>query len=492
MAIGDHPWTKATSDAAAVRIAMTVGEAFARKGILRKVRREQHLDTDAPLIEFDEVLGAINSDLTVGTDVTQAVSLSANDGVCSTGVKLHGAGFIVSPDEAQHLGLGRRPGLDEHIRQYRNGRDVIEKPRGSLVIDLLGLSDVEVRTRFPEVYQHILANVKPEREANNRASYRDNWWIFGEPRKEFRPALAGLSRYIVTATIAKHRTFQFLSGEILPDVRLVCFAVDDAFVLGALSSRIHLIWAAKTGATLEDRPTYITSRCFDPFPFPDANSIQKQVIRIVAEEIDAHRKRVMADHPHLTLTGLYNVLGMLRAGKRLGDLDESDRKILNDGLVLILKESHDKLDAAVAEAYGWSAALSDDEILSNLVALNKQRSEEEKRGLVRWLRPDYQVARFAKGVDQQAAKERGAQVAAELIAAVEQKPSFPSDAVEQTAAIFATLAAANAPLNAKDVAAQFKRSKTSEKKISEVLASLARLGYLTSADGKTFKLRRAA
>jgi hypothetical protein len=38
--------------------------------------------------------------------------------------------------------------------------------------------------------------------------------------------------------------------------------------------------------------------------------------------------------------------------------------------------------------------------------------EEEKRRLVRWLRPDYQIPRFAKGVDKQAAKEEGAQVAA--------------------------------------------------------------------------------
>ena len=68
---------------------------------------------------------------------------------------------------------------------------------------------------------------------------------------------------------------------------------------------------------------------------------------------------------------------------------------------------------------------------------------------LRWLRPDYQIPRFAEGVDNQAAKEEGAQVATELVAAVEQKPSFPSGAVEQTAAIFAALAAANKPLDAK-------------------------------------------
>jgi hypothetical protein len=147
---------------------------------------------------------------------------------------------------------------------------------------------------------------------------------------------------------------------------------------------------------------------------------------------------------------------------------------------------------AATQAYGWPVDLSDDQILANLIALNKERSEEEKRGLVRWLRPDYQIPRFAKAADKQAAKEEGAQVAAELIAAVEQKPSFPSGAVEQTAAVFSALAAANQPLDAKGLAAQFKRTKTTDKKVADVLASLARLGYVTSSDGKTFALRRVA
>lgn len=274
---------------------------------------------------------------------------------------------------------------------------------------------------------------------------------------------------------------------------LTAIGSDDAVDLGILSSRIHVAWTLRAGGWLGvgNDPRYSKSRCFDPFPFPDANNIQKQTIRLIAEELDVHRKRVLADHPHLTLTGLYNVLEMLRSGTKPDELDQGNRAIFDDGLVLIMKELHDRLDVAVAEAYGWPADLSEDQILAQLVALNQARSEEEKRGLVRWLRPDYQIPRF-KGVDKQAAKEEGAQVAAELIAAVEQKPSFPSGAVEQTAAVFAALAAARNPLDAKGLAAHFKRTKTTEKKVSEVLASLARLGYVTSEDGQTFALRRVA
>ena len=49
---------------------------------------------------------------------------------------MHGAGFIVTPAEAEHLGLGRQPGLERHIRMYRNGRDLTAHPRGVMVIDL--------------------------------------------------------------------------------------------------------------------------------------------------------------------------------------------------------------------------------------------------------------------------------------------------------------------------------------------------------------------
>jgi hypothetical protein len=71
--------------------------------------------------------------------------------------------------------------------------------------------------------------------------------------------------------------------------------------------------------------------------------------------------------------------------------DTANEKVVHDqGLVSVLKQIHDDLDAAVAEAYGWPADLADEEILQRLVDLNAERAAEEARGLVRWLRPDFQ------------------------------------------------------------------------------------------------------
>jgi hypothetical protein len=152
---------------------MTVAQAGAHDGRLYEVTKEEGLETDIPLIELRETRGRVNSDLTVGVDVTQAVELKANAFLCSPGVKLHGDGFIVTPSKASHLGLGRRPGLENHIKQYRNGRDLTATSRGVMVIDLFGLEADEVRKRFPEVYQHVVETVKECKDERGRLNGRD-------------------------------------------------------------------------------------------------------------------------------------------------------------------------------------------------------------------------------------------------------------------------------------------------------------------------------
>jgi len=502
MAVPDHPWTKLARDAAAVRIAMTVCRAGRAEGALREVVSEKGLDTDAPVIVLDERDGTINADLTVGVDVTAAVPLLANEGLCSPGVKLHGAGFIVTPAEAAHLGLGRRAGLERHIRPYRNGRDLTARSRGVMVIDLFGLTADEVRLRYPEVYQHLLSTVKHvrEREAarsggKDAQAYAKLWWTFGKPRQELRPALAGLPRYIATVETTKHRVFQFLDASIIPDNMLVAVGSDEAFHLGALSSRIHATWALRAGGWLGvgNDPRYSKTRCFDPFPFPAADDGQKQRIRALAEELDAHRKRVLAEHPHLTLTGLYNVLERLRGGTAPDGLDAALRRTFDDGLVLILEELHDRIDAAVAEAYGWPADLADDEILARLVALNQERAAEEAGGFVRWLRPDDQVPRFGSVKDKAELGLAGGAMRAEAVAPAGPKPAFPAEDAAQTAVVMAALAHASGPLDAAAIAARFKQGRRVAPKVAAVLASLHRMGLVGTADGgSAFALQRAA
>lgn len=256
-----------------------------------------------------------------------------------------------------------------------------------------------------------------------------------------------------------------------------------------------MTWAIRAGGWLGvgNDSVYVKSRCFDPFPFPAATEAQKANIGAIAEELDAHRKRVLAEHDHLTLTGLYNVLERLRAGVKPGDLDAKERRIFDDGLVLILKELHDRLDVAVAEAYGWPADLGEEEVLARLVALNKERAKEEARGLVRWLRPNYQIPRFGS------AKEKAEQIEADLglpqeTAAKGAKPAFPTaDDIGQTGLVIQTLIEADGSLDAAAIAARFRQGQKVRPAVASVLSSLHRMGLVSTTDnGRSFSYRRAA
>jgi hypothetical protein len=139
-AVPDHPWTDGAGSAA-VRIAMTVVASGTADGdgVLWTVQDERVAADGVPEVTFATAAGRINADLTIGADVKSAAPLRANERLCSPGMKLHGAGFIVSPTTALALGLGRVPGLDRHIRRYLNGRDLTQTSRGQMVIDLDGL-----------------------------------------------------------------------------------------------------------------------------------------------------------------------------------------------------------------------------------------------------------------------------------------------------------------------------------------------------------------
>lgn len=275
--------------------------------------------------------------------------------------------------------------------------------------------------------------------------------------------------------------FQFLDNSILPDNMLVAIGSDDAFVLGVLSSRIHVFWALRAGGWLGmgNDPRYTKSRCFDPFPFPDATPAARAEIAALAEEIDALRKRVLDAHPHLTLTGLYNVREALRAGT---PLDEAQRAIHDDGLVAVLHELHTRLDAGVARAYGIAEAAPEAEILAHLAALNAARVAEESRGQIRWLRPDYQIPRFGSAAEKrELALEGGAVATPPLPAAA--KRAFPARDIDQTASIMAALRDAGGALQPAALARRFTQGKRIEPRAAAILEALAAVGLVTQNPG---------
>jgi hypothetical protein len=471
-AIPDHPWADETQGAD-VRIAMTVCAPGLKEGVLEWVVREEAVTDGELRVLFETRSGRINADLTIGANVTKAAALTANKGLCSPGVKLHGSGFIVTKEEASQLGLGHYPGIEQHIRHYRNGRDVNQKSRDVMVIDLFGLKVEKVQQQFPEIYQWILNRVKPERDVNKRETRKTNWWLFGETNPNLRQMLAGLSRYIVTTETSKHRYFVFLDSSILPDNMLVNIALHDAFFHGVLSSSIHVTWSLAAGGRLGvgNDPRYNKTRCFDPFPFPTCTEDQKEHIRQLAEWLDSHRKRQQSLCSTLKMTDIYNVIDKLRLG---APLTKEDMIVHEQGLVSVLKQIHDDLDAAVFDAYGWPHDLGDDDILLRLVELNRERGAEEKGGRIRWLRPEYQNP---DGPHPAAATQTVLPIGASILEPPDVKADkrpWPKTLPEQAQSVRAALAENPAGLTADQLARLFLRANT--KLVAELLQTLVSLG----------------
>ncbi|MBK1640965.1 SAM-dependent methyltransferase [Chromatium okenii] len=505
-AVPDHPWVDG-GDGAAVRIAMTVGAAGALPGVIEQVTAERSGSGEGLDVEMLRSSGLIHADLRIGADVAGAVALQANGGISFRGIELGGAGFIVTPEEATALGLGRVPELAQHIRLYLNGRDLLQTSRNVMVIDLFGLTAEEVLTRYPEVYQRLLERVKPERDQNRSLLLKQNWWLHRRLREDLRTAISPLSRYIATVETAKQRIFVFLDQTVLPDNKLINIAIDDAWVFGVLSSQVHVAWALANGASLGLTPVYVKTRCFETFPFPDLAASSTERIRQLGEHIDAHRKARQALHPALTLTGMYNVLEQLRDGK---PLTAQEKVIHEQGLVAILRQLHDELDAAVLTAYGWEDLIppsppfskGGDErapfskggdaespplakggwgdltetLLQRLVTLNAARVAEERAGNIRWLRPAFQHPTGATAaVQAEADLDRADSASAS-------KRAWPKTLPEQFHSVRAALAAQSAPISAAELAKQF--TPAPRAKLKELLTTLVSLGHIRQlADG---------
>jgi hypothetical protein len=494
-AIPDHPWVD-TADGAAVRIAMTVGALsydLPAKGTLQEppppdpsrligelwlVVQEQPASDDEGGYEvgFHKLTGRIGSTLAIGAELADVFTLHANENLATTGLILGSRGFVLTAAQADAL-RAAEPACAPLLFPLRNGEDLTDKPREAWVIDTNGWTEEQLRERTPLVYQHLLATVKPERLHNRDARLRRFWWLFRRSNEQVRGAIMGLRRYIATVETTKHRVFQFLDASIKPEHRLVVTASDDALTLGVLSSRIHVTYALATGGTLEDRPVYNKSRCFDTFPFPAlaADAPIADRIRGLAEALDAHRKRAQAEHG-LGLTTIYNVLDKLRAKE---PLTEKEKSVHERGLVTTLRHLHDELDDAVATAYGWPRQMHETEILERLVALNAARAAEEAQGKIRWIRPEFQnpasaettchrlapaadQTRLALGLDR--AKKPKSRA----------KPVWPKERPAQVEAVAAALQAAAAQVTAAELAARFSRGH--RETIAEILKALVVLG----------------
>ena len=231
---------------------------------------------------------------------------------------------------------------------------------------------------------------------------------------------------------------------------------------------------------IDATPRYNKSLCLESFPFPDTDAPERASIGDTAERMHAHRKSALDRDERITMTGMYNVVEKLRSGDALTPKERTVHELAACG---VLRDLHDELDRLVAEAYGWPWPMEREEILERLVALHDERVEEEQRGLVRWLRPDYQSPRFGKDLPERQVTVVDDVRIGEGRLASDVKLPWPLTAAEQIAAV-AQAVGAHAG-TAEEVAARFTAAK--REIVARHLETLALLGELASSEGRYFR-----
>jgi hypothetical protein len=160
-------------------------------------------------------------------------------------------------------------------------------------------------------------------------------------------------------------------------------------------------------------------------------------------------------------------------------LDKDERQIHEQGLVGVLKELHDDLDAAVTQSYGWDAGLPDDKLLQRLVDLNAERRAEEEEGHVRYLRPAYQAP---EQVQTQGALDLDLDVGGD--GAPAEPLAWPSALKDRAQAVRAVMHHADGPLTVEQVARHFHRARRAD--VRSLLDTLTALGHVEHTDAGTY------
>jgi type II restriction/modification system DNA methylase subunit YeeA len=222
-----------------------------------------------------KLVAVIHADLTAGdgeenADITQAKILLENAKTSFIGTQKNGA-FDVSGELARQWLKQPNPHGQPNsqvVRPWANGMDINRRPSDTWIIDF-GVSMNEADASLFELpFKQVETLVKPMREKVNREGHRKYWWRHGETRNGLRKAIAPLNRFIATSMVSKHRFFVWLPKVQIPENLCVVIARSDDTTFGILHSRFHELWALGLGTSLEDRPRYTPTTCFETFPFP--------------------------------------------------------------------------------------------------------------------------------------------------------------------------------------------------------------------------------
>lgn len=377
-AVPSLPWP---GDAAVV-----VSVVHLAKGALLDHYRDRRLD--------GRPVSAISSQLRAAAERDDPLPLASNVELTFTGVRISGAGFILTPDEREDS-IQEDVRCGEVIAPFLGGEEANTDPRQRphrFVINF-GRRSLEEAAAWPSLLVRVQQLVKPLRDAvrenvGKGGHGKKYWWQFVDRCDPLYDAIANQRRCLVTANVSSHLVLSWQPTSMVFANTLCVFALGNDSAFAVLQARVHEAWARLLSSSLETRLRYAPSDCFETFPFPkpDPRALVPALEDIGQRLYDARAKYMLDENVGLTIT--YN---------RLKDPACTDERIL------VLRALHEEMDRAVLATYaegdpngrwpevevppfcpltdGDKQKLSafEDAVIDRLFALNARRAAEEKR-----------------------------------------------------------------------------------------------------------------
>ena len=329
------------------------GEAVVNVSIVNWVHQPTH-PPDEFRLDGEPVVG-INTRLRESRlPIEEYEVLPANSGRSFQG-PIPAGSFYLDAEQANELLAGSEADYSDVVRPYLIGDDITEEPEQRprrFIVDF-GFMSLEEAMRYPAALDFVKKEVKPDRDKNRDERFRRYWWRFGRPRGEMRTAIEPLTRYIAGNRIGKRFLFCWVEPQVCPSDLTNVFAFEDDYAIAVLTSSIHAAWAYSESSTLEDRPRYTSTSCFEPFPWPQADADLRAELGNVAKRLLERRQAICVGN-EIGLTDLYNQV--------------------DEGAWREVRSLHDELDQAVARAYGWRPEVAADplEAKARLAALHAE------------------------------------------------------------------------------------------------------------------------
>lgn len=260
---------------------------------------------------------------------------------------------LILDEDAVQQAIKENPDNKKFIREYVGGDELLKgKKRWCLWLDGIDpanyIHSKFIMMRIDETREYRLhGSTRPQ---TNKAGETPQ--LFGEIRQPRNgalviPKVSSEDRRYIPISYVEPGTIINGSALMIPDATLYHF--------GILSSNVHNAWMRVVAGRMKSDYQYSSKIVYNNFPWPEPSAKQIAEIEECAKEVLKARK----NHPNITLADMYKEKNFLL----LGDL----------------KKAHDRLNASVMRAYGFSIRnMSESACVAELMKMYQKLVDQKK------------------------------------------------------------------------------------------------------------------